>query len=125
MDYVTLWDRLSSMELQDDREDRWTWYGRQILGGYGIQTTSPWQCAHARSSKNLEELGVAKGEVLHLARYQAPYLDSGSRPPTWTRSMKYLLALRPGIEDETCDHILASCSYAKKVWWVVLSELNC
>jgi hypothetical protein len=126
VDYVTIWDKLSSLQLQEDREDRWAW-----------RWTADGRYSAASAYKLLHSGGVIMHGAERIWKSWAPpkvkfftwlaikrrIWTADRRHRHGTRGTRYLLACDQ--ENETCNHLLVSCSYAKEVWWAVLSGFSC
>jgi hypothetical protein len=124
-EYLHLWNLLSEVQLTDG-EDSFTW--RWTSDG----------CYSAKSAYNLLQQGNTGFEgAKRIWRSWAPpkvkfFTWLASRRRLWTADRR----LRHGLEArsvcwfcdqelESADHILTNCSFAREVWWRVLSNCHC
>lgn len=126
VEYLHLWDTLEAVQLHAEQEDavRWRWTAD---GQYTAK--SAYQMLHkGRTSLQGAELIWKTWAPLRVKLF------------LWLACRRRILTAdrrrRRGLEahdtcfmcdqsNETADHLLASCSVAKEVWWLAFSWAQC
>jgi hypothetical protein len=124
--YLHLWDRLQAIQLDPEREDvvRWMWTPD---GNYSARSAYLLM-HHGNTTFPGTDLLWGSWAPLRVKLF----LWLACRKRVWTADQRlrrgldtHTICLLCDQENETVDHILVSCSWAKEVWWSSCSWAGC
>lgn len=125
VDYLKVWDRMSAVQLNQEREDNFIW--RWTPNG-NYSACSAYKMLHHGSVPFAGHDLIWKTWAALKVKL---FLWTAFRQRLWTadRHRRHNLDTHSNCplcyqEPETGDHMLVACSFALQVWWSILSALN-